>query len=112
MAQIAAAHKWWQANRLASPFLFAQEIAFVVARLRDDERAGTLYPSRSVPGVRRVLCSRTRYHVYYIVDDELNAAVKWQSMNDVSSLAGKCVRMRFVLKDADLFALRFALMSE
>ena len=75
VAQIAAAHKWWQANRLASPFLFAQEIAFVVARLRDDERAGTLYPSRSVPGVRRVLCSRTRYHVYYIVDDELNAAV-------------------------------------
>ena len=44
--------------------------------------------------------------------DELNAAVTWQSMNDVSSLAGKCVRLRFVLKDADLFALRFAPMSK
>ena len=44
--------------------------------------------------------------------DELNAAVKWQSTNDVSSLTGKCVRLHFVLKDADLFALRFAQMSE
>jgi len=44
--------------------------------------------------------------------DELNAAVKWQTKNDVSSLAGMCVRMRFVLKDADLFALRFAPMPE
>ena len=39
--------------------------------------------------------------------DELDEAVRWQSTDDVSLLAGKCVRLRFVLKDADLFALRF-----
>ena len=75
VAQIRAAHAWWQANRLAAPTLFAHEIAVVVTRLRADEIAGTLYASRSVPGVRRVLCPRTRYHVYYIIDDEFDAVV-------------------------------------
>jgi hypothetical protein len=40
--------------------------------------------------------------------DELGAIVRWKSTGDVSSLRGKPVRLRFVLKDADLFALRFA----
>jgi plasmid stabilization system protein ParE len=75
VAQIRAAHAWWQANRLAAPSLFADEIANVVARLRADELAGTPYHSRSVHGVRRVLCPRTRYHVYYVIDEDLEAAV-------------------------------------
>jgi hypothetical protein len=40
--------------------------------------------------------------------DELDAVVKWKSGDDVSALASGPVRLRFVLKDADLFALRFA----
>jgi hypothetical protein len=40
--------------------------------------------------------------------DELDAVVRWNSGDDISSLAGKPVRLRFVIKDADLFALRFA----
>lgn len=76
VAQVRAAHASWQANRLAAPQLFADEIASVVARIRaDDFVVGALYPSRSVPGVRRILCPRTRYHVYYVIDEELNAAV-------------------------------------
>ncbi len=39
--------------------------------------------------------------------DELDAAAIWKSA-DVSSLAGKPVRLRVVLKDADVYALRFA----
>ena len=39
--------------------------------------------------------------------DELDAVVKWKSRNDLSGLMGKPVRLRFVLKDADLFSLRF-----
>jgi hypothetical protein len=38
--------------------------------------------------------------------DELDAVVSWKSGSDLSSLIGKPVRFRFVLKDADLFALR------
>ena len=52
-----------------------RRIAEVVARLRVDHLAGIPYPSASVDGVRRVLCSRTKYHVYYVVDEALGAAV-------------------------------------
>lgn len=38
--------------------------------------------------------------------DELDAVVSWKSGNDLSGLIGKPVRFRFVLKDADVFALR------
>ena len=38
--------------------------------------------------------------------DELDAVASWKSGSDLSSLIGKPVRFRFVMKDADLFALR------
>jgi hypothetical protein len=40
--------------------------------------------------------------------DELDATVRWKSAATLSTLRGKSVRLRFVLKDADVFALRFA----
>ena len=39
--------------------------------------------------------------------DSLQRAVYWKQGSDVSSLAGKTVRLRLVLKDADVFSLRF-----
>lgn len=38
--------------------------------------------------------------------DELDAVVKWKSQS-VSALEGKPIRLRFVLKDADVYSLRF-----
>jgi hypothetical protein len=38
--------------------------------------------------------------------DELDAVATWKSKNNLSALAGRPVRIRFVLKDADLFAIR------
>jgi hypothetical protein len=38
--------------------------------------------------------------------DELDAVVSWKTGSDLSSFIGKPVRFRFVMKDADLFALR------
>ncbi|MBL8209645.1 MAG: hypothetical protein JNK87_02985 [Bryobacterales bacterium] len=43
-----------------------------------------------------------------LIGDQIERAVRWQQGPDVSSLAGKPVRLRLVLKDADVFALRFA----
>jgi hypothetical protein len=40
--------------------------------------------------------------------DSLERTIYWKGGNDVSALAGKPVRVRFVLKDADVFSLRFA----
>lgn len=47
-----------------------------------------------------------------VIGNELDRTVRWKSGSDVSTLAGKTVRLRFVMKDADLYALRFAPKSE
>lgn len=39
--------------------------------------------------------------------DELDRVVSWKSGSDVSHLAGQTVRLRFVLKDADLYSIQF-----
>jgi hypothetical protein len=41
------------------------------------------------------------------IGNELDRAIQWKAGSDVSSLAGKPVRLKFVLKDADVFSLRF-----
>lgn len=42
-----------------------------------------------------------------IIGDEIGRVVSWKQGADVSRLAGQPVRLRFVMKDADLFALKF-----
>jgi hypothetical protein len=42
-----------------------------------------------------------------IFGDEIDGTVEWEGDGDMRSLAGQPVRLRFVLKDADLFAFRF-----
>ena len=39
--------------------------------------------------------------------DDLTRTVKWGETTDVSSLAGQPVRLRFLLKDADLYSMKF-----
>jgi hypothetical protein len=42
-----------------------------------------------------------------IVGDEITHVVTWKGRNDLSGLAGRAVRLRFILKDADLYSFRF-----
>jgi hypothetical protein len=42
-----------------------------------------------------------------IYGDEIERIVIWEGGSDLGKLAGKPVRLRFVLKDADLFSIRF-----
>ena len=42
-----------------------------------------------------------------IYGDEIEHAVHWNAGSDVSAWSGKPVRLRFVMKDADLFSIRF-----
>ena len=53
-----------------------------------------------IPGFSLEECSE-------IIGDEINRIVSWKEGDDVGSLAGKPVRFRFVMKDADLYSLRF-----
>ncbi|MCF7789035.1 MAG: hypothetical protein K9N47_23120 [Prosthecobacter sp.] len=39
--------------------------------------------------------------------DDIDRVISWKSGSDVSALAGKNVRLRWVLKDADVFSFRF-----
>ena len=41
------------------------------------------------------------------IGNEIERAVRWKKGDDVSALAGRPVRLRFVMKDADIFALQF-----
>jgi hypothetical protein len=41
------------------------------------------------------------------IGDEINHVVAWSAGTGVGGLAGKTVRLRFALKDADLYSLRF-----
>ncbi len=42
-----------------------------------------------------------------IIGDEIERIVAWKQGPDLSRLAGQPIRLRFVMKDADMFALRF-----
>lgn len=42
-----------------------------------------------------------------IFGDRLDHVVTWKQQSDVTKLAGQPIRLRFVMKDADLFAIRF-----
>ena len=39
--------------------------------------------------------------------DEIERVLHWQSGSDVRKLAGLRVRLRFIIRDADLYSLRF-----
>jgi hypothetical protein len=41
------------------------------------------------------------------IGDEIERAITWSGSSDVSGLAGTPIRLRFALRDADLYALRF-----
>ncbi len=43
-----------------------------------------------------------------IYGDEIERAVSWKDGTDVSRLADRPIRLRFVMKDADLYSMRFA----
>lgn len=43
-----------------------------------------------------------------IIGDAIERTVTWQGRYDVGSLTGKTIRLRFLLKDADIYSIRFA----
>jgi hypothetical protein len=42
-----------------------------------------------------------------IYGDEIEKTVEWGSQSDLSQLANQTVRLRFLMKDADLYSLQF-----
>ena len=42
-----------------------------------------------------------------LIGNEIDRTVAWKNSEDVSKLSGKSIRLRFVMKDADLYSMRF-----
>ena len=59
---------WWRENRLASPGLFAEELASAIEALAAAPEIGSKYDAMDVPGIRRLLLRATQFHVYYDFD--------------------------------------------
>jgi plasmid stabilization system protein ParE len=68
--RIAEAARWWWENRSAAPELFVREFVDATARLSRTPEVGVPHRHRRIPGVRRLLLPRTRYHVYYVYQEE------------------------------------------
>jgi plasmid stabilization system protein ParE len=66
--QAFACDGWWRAHRKAAPDLFQEELDHAVDSLSTFPDRGQLCPSRGKP-VRYLVLARTRYLVYYRVDD-------------------------------------------
>ncbi|MCH2202728.1 MAG: hypothetical protein MK102_12215 [Fuerstiella sp.] len=55
---------------------------------------------QALPGFRLNDCPE-------IIGDEIERVVSWRDGSDVSRLAGQTIRLRFEMKDADLYSVRF-----
>jgi plasmid stabilization system protein ParE len=65
-AEVARARRWWLTHRDKAPSAFDDELEALIDRLEDSPFEIGLVV-RNLPGVRRVLLRRIRYHVYFRV---------------------------------------------
>ena len=97
-------HAAWQEGELVTrPFRFAGtrlELNFATSaagglRVEIQDPSG-----KPIPGYTLADCPE-------LFGDALARTVSWKSSSDLAGLAGKPIRLRFVVRDADLFAIRF-----
>jgi plasmid stabilization system protein ParE len=61
---------WWRKNRPSAPDLFTHELTGALRLLTEAPDIGVPYLPKTAFGVRRLLLSRTQYHIYYAHDRE------------------------------------------
>lgn len=64
--QVRVIDSWWRTHRAAAPDLFLDELESAFTLLGQAPDIGHPYRKSPIGGTRRVLLSRTRYHVYYV----------------------------------------------
>lgn len=70
MEQAQGIRAYWTENRPAAPDLFVEELGAALRKLEVVPRVGAPYESATLREMRRVLMPRTRYHIYYTLDDD------------------------------------------
>jgi plasmid stabilization system protein ParE len=66
--QARAIDRWWRANRVGAPTLFAREMAEARRLLASTPELGSPYVERRGLLIRRVLLRKTQNHAYYEID--------------------------------------------
>ena len=78
------AGEWWRANRPAAPSLCEDELESAVALLSEAPTIDMQYQRHpEILGLRRLLLSGTRYHVYYVHDQaraEIEIVAMWSAV--------------------------------
>lgn len=69
-AEIRLASAWWRANRQAAPFALADDLERAFELIAAQPGIGARARNPKKEGVRRLLLSRTGYHLYYQVNAE------------------------------------------
>lgn len=83
-AQIRNIDEWWRTNRRAVPDLFLNELAASFHIIGHAPHIGRLYRRSRVPGTRRVLLAKSRYHVYYVPQvDDVKVLAVWHARRGV-----------------------------
>ena len=86
-AQIREIDDWWRANRRSSPDLLLEELSASFDIMAEAPQVGRPYRQSPIPGTRRVLLKRTRYHVYYVPrTDEVRVLMVWHAQRGVGPL--------------------------
>ena len=66
-AQTEAANSWWRLNRPHAPSALLDEVERAIQLIGLQPEIGATARNTPLRGVRRVLLSRVRYHLYYRV---------------------------------------------
>jgi plasmid stabilization system protein ParE len=69
--QVRAVSVWWRENRRASPTLFEDELAAALVLLESGPLLARVFDEVRGKVVRRARLPRTRYSLYFTVDDDL-----------------------------------------
>jgi len=66
--EIRRASAWWRANREAAPFALIEDLERAFELIAAQPGIGARARNAKMEGVRRLLLSRTGYHLYYQVN--------------------------------------------
>lgn len=87
--QIDAADSWWHENRPANPTLFERELKSALLAIQEAPTIFRVLDEPRFPGLRRLLLSRSRYHVYWTTtDDAIEVIAVWHTSRGTSPLEG------------------------
>jgi plasmid stabilization system protein ParE len=70
LAHVESIQAWWLQNRPRAPRMFLDELAAALEVLETLPRMGRLYTAHHVDEMRRIALLRTRYHLYYTVEEQ------------------------------------------